>query len=666
MKALGVAAVFLVSVASIGSAQTSTQRGSRPAAGDRQAEAYAQFLLARDYEDDNPDRAIAAYKRAMELDPQAADIPAELAALYLRQNRVEEALATAEQATKIDSTNKEANRVLGIIHAAFAENGSGRQSRNRGADKNATAEHLAKAIQYLEIAIDDTPNEADPNVRATLARAYLQRGDYDKAIPLLNGLVSQEPQWQDGPLLLAEAYAGSGRNAEAIDWLKDRTDDDPRLLPTLADFYEREHRWSDAAAAYEQAIARAPRSVELKTRYASALLNAGGKEATGKARAVLNDIVAGGSNNGRVLYLLAQAERRSGDTAAAERTARKVIAQDAKSPWGYYALAETLEERREYQAVIDELSPPLAEFRSRSGATAFERSLLLPHVGFAYQELGDYDKAIAAFEEARQASPSDPTFLGYLIEANIAAKKYTAAADLAHAGVEQNPDDMRLVRLEAQALRHVGKTDEAVALLEGAAQNHADDPMTHVALAQLYSDADRGPDALAVLQKARSKFPDDTSIVFELGAVFDKMKRFPEAEATFRDLLAQQPDNAPAMNYLGYMLADRGERLDESVDLLKKALEIEPDNGSYLDSLGWAYFKEDKLDLAADNLKRAADQQKNNSVIQDHYGEVLFKLGRYQDAIAAWNRALNGDGDSIDRSDIDRKIKAARQKIGRK
>jgi tetratricopeptide (TPR) repeat protein len=667
MKSLGVAAVFLVSVASIGSAQTSTQRGSRPAAGDRQAEAYAQFLLARHYEDDNPEQAITAYKRAMELDPQAADLPAELSALYLRQNRVEEALASAEQAVKIDSTNREANRVLGIIHAALAENGSGRPSRNnRAADRNATAEHLTKAIHHLEIAVGDAPNEADPNVRATLARAYLQSGDYDKAIPLLNGLVSQEPQWQDGPLLLAEAYAGSGRNAEAIAWLKDRTDDDPRLLPTLADFYEREHRWSDAAAAYEQAIARAPRSVELKTRYASALLNAGGREAAAKARDVLTDIVSGGSNTGRVLYLLAQAERRAGNTAAAEKTARKVIAQDQKSPWGYYALAEVLEERHEYKAVIDELNPPLAEFRSRAGATAFERGLLLPHLGFAYQELGDYDKAIAAFEEARQASPKDPTFLGYLIEANIAAKKYAAAADLAHAAVEENPDDMRLVRLEAQALRHVGKTDQALALLEGAAQSHDDDPLAQVALAQMYSDADRGSDAVAVLQKARTKFPDDSSIVFELGTVYDKMKRFPEAEAAFRDLLAHQPDNAPAMNYLGYMLAERGERLDESVGLLKKALEIEPDNGSYLDSLGWAYFKEDKLDLAADHLKRAADQQRNNSVIQDHYGEVLFKLGRYQDAIAAWTRALNGDGDSIDRGDIDRKIKAAQQKIGRK
>jgi len=110
------------------------------------------------------------------------------------------------------------------------------------------------------------------------------------------------------------------------------------------------------------------------------------------------------------------------------------------------------------------------------------------------------------------------------------------------------------------------------------------------------------------------------------------------------------------------MLAERGERLDETVNYVKKALEIEPDNGSYLDSLGWAYYKADKLELAESNLRRAADQLKSNSVIQDHYGDVLLKMGRIDEAIAAFNRALTGDGDSIDRAEIDKKIRAAKQK----
>ena len=133
-----------------------------------------------------------------------------------------------------------------------------------------------------------------------------------------------------------------------------------------------------------------------------------------------------------------------------------------------------------------------------------------------------------------------------------------------------------------------------------------------------------------------------------------------------RRVLARDPQNAPALNYLGYMLAERGERLDESVIVVTQALQIEPENGSYLDSLGWAYFKAQKLDLAEEHLRRAAGQLQGNSVIQDHYGDVLFKLGRYDDAIGAWTRALAGDGDSIDRGDIDKKIKAAKQKLNKK
>jgi tetratricopeptide (TPR) repeat protein len=338
---------------------------------------------------------------------------------------------------------------------------------------------------------------------------------------------------------------------------------------------------------------------------------------------------------------------------------------NSRSPWGYFALAESLQERQQYQAVIDVLLPAVSEMRSRSAAEP-GLSLLLPHVGFAYEQLGQHDEAIAAFDEAHRLAPADPLVTSYLIQANVSAKKYAAAIELAGAARAEHPEDLRLARLQAQALRQSGQPDQAVAILREVLDKQADRPLAYVALAQGYVDANRGDEAVTLLEQAQVKFPSETSIGFELGAVFDKQKRFADAEAAFRQVLAREPDNAPALNYLGYMLADRGERLEESVTYLKKALEIDPDNGSYLDSLGWAYYKGNKLDLASDNLKRAAEQLKTNSVIQDHYGELLFKMGRYDDAIAAWTRALAGDGDSIDRAGIDRKIRSAHQKLGKK
>ncbi|OLD16298.1 MAG: hypothetical protein AUJ01_10735 [Acidobacteria bacterium 13_1_40CM_3_65_5] len=631
MKIVVLAAALSVSIPCAAAAQAA------PAQSSSVAEAYAQFLLGHHLEeDDNVDGAITAYKRAMALDPAAADITAQLAGLYLRQNKIQDAMATAEQALKIAPANSEANRVLGIVYAALAETSGG---KNAKADDN-----LVKAIRHLELAIaHQQAGVSDPNVRATLSRAYINSGAFDKAIPLLTDLVKQETGWGDGPMLLAEAYAGAGRTKDAITWLEE--ENDPRLMGALGDFYEREQRWTDAAKAYERAMQRTPRNQDLKTRYASVLLKTGSRDDVGKARDVLTEVVSARPDV-QSLYLLSQAQRRLGDAKAAEASARRAIAQNSKSPWGYYALAEALEERRQYQSVVNELAPAVADFRGKPADSSFGVSLLLPHLGFAYQELGQHDKAIAVFEEAHKLSPKDPAVSSYLIEANIAAKKYAAAADLARAAVADNPDNLRLMRLQAQALRHSGKADQGIAVLEDAVRKHADDPTAYVALAQLYSDVDRGGQAVKVLQDAQSKFPSDTSIVFELGAVYDKQKKFADAEATFKQLLAREPENSAALNYLGYMLAERGERLDESVNYLKN--------------------KSDKLDLAEDSLRRAADQLKTNSVIQDHHGDVLFKLGRVDEAIAAWTRALNGDGDSVNRGDIDKKIRSAKQKLPKK
>jgi tetratricopeptide (TPR) repeat protein len=670
MKLAVLLAACSVSIPLVADARAASQnapRGQRStatttASAEKVADAYAQFLLGHRFEENEDETsAIAAYKRAMELDPNAAEIPAQLAGLYLKQSKVQEAMAAAESSLKIAPTNREANRVLGTVYAALSESGQQPAGRGRGADQ--ADANLAKAIQHFEKALDGAVAESDPNVRATLARLYVRSNAYDKAIPLLTDLVNQEPGWQDGPLMLVEAFAGAGRSRDAIAWLEERTPEDPRLLPALADFYERERRWAEAAGVYSRAIQRTPRNaIDLKIRYASALMNAGGRENLDNARTALTEVAAVRTTDARVLYLLSQAQRRLGDIKEAEASARKVIAQNTSSPWGYYALAEALEARRQYQSVVDELAPVVAENRGKSPET-FDVSILLPHLGFAYQEVGQHDKAIAAFEDARKLSPGDPAIAGYLIEANIAARKYGAAIEAAKTALTQHPNDLRLTRLEAQALRHDGKTDQGIALLEEAVKHHADDPTAYISLAQTYSDAERGAQAVKVLQEAQGKFPTDDGIAFELGTVFDKQKRFADAESAFRQVLSRDPENAIALNYLGYMLAERGERLDESVSYLKKALEVEPENPSYLDSLGWAYFKSDKLDLAESNLKRAADQLKTNSVIQEHYGQVLFKLGRYDEAIAAWTRALAGDGDSIDKADVDKKIKAAKQKL---
>ena len=596
-------------------AQPTTAAPTAPATSattDRVAEAYTQFLLAQRFEDDDDaDGAIAAYRRAMTLDPKAADIVAELANLYMRQNRTADATTAAENALKIDPKNPQAHLVLGTVYATLASSQDDAQGNASPLARNAQRENLTKAIDNLEQSLANSVGMPDANTRAMLSRLYMNAGQFDKAIPMLSDLVKQEPGWQDGAMLLAQAYQAAGRSGDAVSFLEQAAQENPQLYSTLADFYGRQDRWKDAADAYAAALQVAPRNFDLRVGYGSALLNIGGPDNAMKARDVLREAIA---------------------------------------------------ERQRYQAVVDSLAPAVNEFRSAANAQV-ALGALLPHLGFAYQQVGKADSAIATFEEAQKMAPDDPSIASYLIQANMAAKKYSAAAALAHTARAQHPDDLRLARLEASALRQGGKNDQAIAVLQDVVSKHGDQPAAYIALAQGYSDVNRGPQAVKVLQDAQTKFPDEPIITFELGAVLDKQKKFSDAEAAFRQLIAKDPQNAAALNYLGYMLAERGERLDESVSLLQRALQVDPDNGSYLDSLGWAHYKGGKFDQAADELKRASDQLVSNSVIQDHYGDVLLKLGRYDEAIAAWTRALAGDSDSIDRGNIDKKIRSARQKL---
>lgn len=334
--------------------------------------------------------------------------------------------------------------------------------------------------------------------------------------------------------------------------------------------------------------------------------------------------------------------------------------------------------------------------------THFEQALAVPGYGgragvqlaLARLYLRDkaYDKAIAALTRLASQEPDELDALPLLAQAYSATGRTEEAADILERLVEYAPQfyptlgdlyagahqwkeaakayreaaavytrsgDMK--RRLAWALKHGGDTAGSLTVLKEAVQSYPNDPFMYVALAEDYSDAAQYGQALGVLDQAVAKFPKNTAVIFQRGATLERQSRHTEAEQAFLDVIATDPKHAPALNYLGYMLAERGERLAESVSYIKRALEVDPTNGAYLDSLGWAYFKLNQLDLAESNLRRAAEQMKDDSVVQDHFGDVLFRLGRNKEAIQAWERALAGDRQSIKPSEIEKKLQKARQ-----
>ena len=150
--------------------------------------------------------------------------------------------------------------------------------------------------------------------------------------------------------------------------------------------------------------------------------------------------------------------------------------------------------------------------------------------------------------------------------------------------------------------------------------------------------------------------PDEDRVKYQLVSVYEKQKNFDRAESLLKDMLKKDPKDAVVLNYIGYMLADRGVRLDEAVAYVQQALEMEPQNGAYLDSLGWAYYKLNDLAKAEKYLLLAVEYEKRDPVIQDHLGDLYYKTGNLDKAKEYWTQSLDSGGEPEDASKVREKL----------
>ena len=180
----------------------------------------------------------------------------------------------------------------------------------------------------------------------------------------------------------------------------------------------------------------------------------------------------------------------------------------------------------------------------------------------------------------------------------------------------------------------------------------------------MYTRLKRWSDAEESLNKAEllSTKPDDKEYIYFLrGSTYEREKKYDEAEAEFKKVLAVNPQSAVTLNYLGYMNADRGVQLEESLNQIKQAVSLDPTNGAYLDSLGWAYFKLGKYDLAEESLNKASLRMGSDPTVQDHLGDLFQKTGRLKLAAAHWERAVEEWNKTVP-AEVDSDLLVATQK----
>lgn len=319
-----------------------------------------------------------------------------------------------------------------------------------------------------------------------------------------------------------------------------------------------------------------------------------------------------------VFLTLGRLHLRNGDGAKAVQALTRVVALNPNFVQGRLSLSQAFLATGNLNGAIDALAE-IVEDEPRVAAT----------LGQYLERAGRSKEAANAYSKALEIAPGNREIKFRRASAFLAARAFDEAAAAAAAAQLEHPDDSRFPRLRARALVESGAPAKAIDVLEPVARANPTDNSVQFALADLYHDADR----------------------------------FPDAEKLVRQVVVREPSNASALNYLGYLLADRGQQLDEAIRLVKRALDIDPDNPSYLDSLGWAYYRRGDANEARKYLVPAADKLPKNSVIQDHMGDVFASLGRWQDAVAAWTRALEGDGESIKRDAVEKKVQDARGRI---
>ena len=313
-------------------------------------------------------------------------------------------------------------------------------------------------------------------------------------------------------------------------------------------------------------------------------------------------------------FTLGRLYLRAGTPDKAVQSLTRVVGQNPGSVQARLLLAQA-------QAVTKDIPAAIATLE----AIVDEEPRVAAALGQYQEQVGQLREAAATYTKALAVTPMSRELKSRRITALYNAKEYKAAAAFATDARRQHPEDARFPRLQGRALFDAGDRVGGVAVMEEAAKAFPKDTPTLYALADIYRDADRNSDA----------------------------------ETALRQVLVLEPTNPNALNYLGYLLAMRGDKLDEAVQLVRKALEAEPDNGAYLDSLGWAHFKRGDLAEAEKYLGAAAQRMPQNSEVQDHLGDVFSRRGRVDEAIAAWNKALSGDGEDVDLAAVRRKIEDA-------
>ncbi|HEY3767638.1 MAG TPA: tetratricopeptide repeat protein [Candidatus Angelobacter sp.] len=637
-----------------------------------QGEAYYHFSLAHMYEEmmamygrsEYATKAIEEYRLAIENDPSSEYLNAALAELYAKTGRIRDAVTEAQDIIKRDPNNLEAHKLLGRIYLrSLGDLQPGSQSR----------EILTLAVEQYEALVKIEPKNADNHM--VLGRLYFLNKDLIKAESEFKATLAQDPNSEEAITNLAFLYNDEGDTKKATELLNSVPEGQrsAKVYAALGSTYEQQKEYKKAIEAFRQAVAMDKENLDAMRGLAQNLSNDNQIDAALTEYRMIQDA---DPQDATAALRVAEIYRRQGKFDQAMDNLKKAAAlvQDSlEIPYNEALILEAQGKYEEAAGVLQQMVSHPLPADAHAGDKA-NRALFLERLGNIYREAGRPMLSLETFRKIIDLG-GDEASRGYqdVIDEYRDQKQFGEATKTAQEAVKKLPDDKALKLALAQQLADSGKPDESIQMAKSTLKGGPDDRDTYIMLAQIDLRLKRWKDSEEAIEQAAKLAvrPEEKEYIrFMQGSIYERQKKYDQAERAFRDVLQQNPSNSMALNYLGYMLADRNVHLEEALTLVKKALDFDPQNYNYIDSLGWVYFKLGNFDQAEENLRKAADKSPNDATIQDHLGELYARTSRFKLAAAHWEHALNewnksmpGDVDQSDVVRVTRKLESTKVKL---
>ena len=592
-----------------------------------------QLIMERDYL-----HALEQMEHAVASD-SSPSLLMELAQLRFSLNDFAGAAVLAERVAASNPDMGDAHRLLGDIHLSRAREGT---------DSDA---QIALAIEQYRAALRADP--ADQDGCRALAELYYHTGRLKEAGELLVEFARKRAL--DGPLslLLGKVFARTGRYPEAETVLRQvvvRAPGNLEAADALASLLEFEKKYDEAIAVYGMVLDANTESPYVRTRIGTLHLLAGRyKEAV---RALLQAQAIDPADT-RGLLPLAQAYEGAGDVKGALETYDRLLEKEPGNLEARFHRARVQQKEgsaaqalKGYEEIIDLAS-------GRGAVTERESSIL----ALAYSQIGllqmdgrQYAAAIGSFTKALDSAgePGPELFL-LLGRAELEAGKPEEARRVVTEAMDRFPGDLDVKVFHGEVLIAGGDETAAREFYKGLLRDAGGTSEAYARVSEALLRQKHYPLAESFLKEGTRRHPEDDALLFARGASLERQGRAVEAERLLYRSIQINPKNAMALNYLGYMLADRGVRLREAMGYVQRALALDPQNAAYLDSLGWAQFKLALYDDSEKSLRAALAADEADPTIREHLGDLLIRIGRAEEALREWEAALQRGHEESDR-----------------